>query len=413
MSPPPLLERIFVLRPAARGGDGTPTRALVLSLAALAVAVTGSLLSPEALERARGFLWLLGLVPCLLLSYYRGWHGASLALVLGMVALTGTELARDLLLGREMDWWIYGAATGALVTGGLGIGVITELLHRSGGDPHLADRRRQTGRELARGLERDEFALHYQPIVDLETGRTCGAEALVRWEHPRSGVLPADLFLPTAEATGLVLDLGRRVTRRVSGDLSRWRRELEDPESFRLHLDVSAAQCEDRDALDRSFLDVLEATGTPPDRFCVQLTESTLLASADGVERLRRAGAGIVVDDFGTEEASLTHLMWLDADGLKLGRSFTSEMLDNPRCAAIVEAILHLGRRLGLRVTAEAVEAPGQLRWLRERGCPAAQGVLLAEPAPLDEAVRQARAVGDRLRQALDAPGPAWGAPPG
>lgn len=413
MSPPPLLERIFVLRPAAQGADGTPTRALVLSLAALAVAVTGSLFSPEALERARGLLWLLGLVPCFLLSYYRGWRGASLALVLGMVALSGTELIRELLLGREVDWWIYGAATGALVTGGLGIGIVTELLHRSGGDPHLADRRRQTGRELARALERDEFVLHYQPIADLETGRVCGAEALLRWEHPRSGVLPADLFLPTAEATGLVLDLGRRVATRVGGDLSRWQRELEDPEGFRLHLDVSAAQCEDEDALERSFLEVLDAAGTPPERLRVELTEGTLLASAGGVERLRRAGVGIVVDDFGTEEASLSHLMWLDAEGLKLGRSFTSEIPDNPRCAAIVEAILHLGRRLDLRITAQGVEAPGQLRWLRERGCPAAQGVLLAEPAPLDEAVRQARTMGDRLRQALGAPGPGEGVHPG
>ena len=412
MTDQPLIERIFVLRPASRVGDGTPTRALVISLVALAVAVTGSLLSPEGLERTRGFLWILGIVPCLLLSYYRGWQGASIALVLGMVALTGAELTRNVLLGEEMDWWIYGAATGALVTAGLGIGAITELLHRSGGDPHLADRRRRTGRELARGLEREEFVLHYQPIVDLDAGRVRGAEALVRWEHPRAGFLPTDLFLPTAEATGLIVDLGRWITGAVSRDLPRWLDRLDDPDDFRLHVNVSAPQCEDEEALERSLLDVLDATGTPPARLCVELTEGTLLEAAAGVERLRRTGAGIVIDDFGTEEASLSHLMWLEADGLKIDRSFTSEIADNPRSAAIVEAILTLGRRLDLRVTAEGVETPAQLRGLRDRGCPAAQGFLLAEPAPLDEAARRAAAAGKRLRQALATADPGTSVPP-
>lgn len=403
MTDQPLLERIFVLRPASKQGDGTPTRALVISLVALGVAVAGSLFSPDTVEQTRGFLWILGLVPCLLLSYYRGWQGASFALVLGMVAITGAELTRNLLLGEEMDWWIYGAATAALVTAGLGIGVITELLHRSGGDPHLADRRRQTGRELARGLERDEFVLHYQPIVELESGRVCAAEALIRWEHPRSGFLPSDLFVPTAEATGLIVELGRWVTTRVSRDLSRWRLHLDDPPDFRLHLNVSTPQCEDRDALDRSLLDVLQGTGTPASRLCIELDESTLVTAGDGVERLRRAGAGIVVDDFGTEEASLSNLMWLEADGLKIDRSFTAEIVENPRCSAIVEAILTLGSRLDLRVIAEGVETPAQLRWLRERNCPAVQGFLLAEPAPLDQALQQVRAVEDRMRKALRA----------
>lgn len=410
MADPPLLERIFVLRPASERGDGTPPRALAISLVALAVAVIGSLLGPEAVEETRGFLWILGLVPCLLLSYYRGWRGASFALVLGMVAITGAELARSFLLGEAMDWWIYGAASFALVTASLGVGVVTELLHRSGGDPHLADRRRQTGRELSRGLDRDQFVLHYQPIVDLETGRIAGAEALIRWEHPRSGFLPSDLFLPTAEATGLIVELGRWVTGRVCRDLSRWRLHLDDPPDFRLHVNVSSPQCESPQALDRSVLDVLEATDTPPERLCFELPESTLLEASEGVDRLRRSGAGVVIDDFGTEEASLSNLMWLEAEGLKIDRSFTAEVLDNPRCAAIVEAILTLGRRLDLRITAEGVETPAQLRWLRRNECPAAQGFLLAEPAPLDEALEQVRAVGDRLERALESLGSAPGA---
>jgi EAL domain-containing protein (putative c-di-GMP-specific phosphodiesterase class I) len=408
-----LLERIFVLRPTSERGDGTPPRALVISLVALAVAVVGSLVSPEAVEETRGFLWILGLVPCLLLSYYRGWKGASFALVLGMLAITGAELARNFLLGEEMDWWIYGAASAALVTASLGVGVITEMLHRSGGDPHLADRRRQTGRELARGLDRDEFVVHYQPIVDLETGRVAAAEALVRWEHPRSGFLPSDLFLPSAEATGLIVELGRWITGQVCRDLSRWRLHLDDPPGFRLHLNVSPPQCETRSALDRSILDVLEGTGTPAERLCFELPESTLVEASDGVERLRRTGAGIVVDDFGTEEASLSNLMWLEAEGLKVDRSFTSEILDNPRCAAIVEAILTLGRRLDLLVTAEGVETPDQLRWLRERGCPAVQGFLLAEPAPLEEALEQVKGVRGRLQRALETLGSTPGSRPG
>lgn len=402
-----LLERIFVLRPTSDRGDGTPPRALVISLVALAVAVIGSLVSPDSVQQTRGFLWILGLVPCLLLSYYRGWKGASFALVLGMVAITGAELARNLLLDEEMDWWIYGAASGALVTASLGVGVITELLHRSGGDPHLADRRRQTGRELARGLDRDEFVLHYQPIVDLKAGQVCGAEALIRWEHPRSGFLPSDLFLPTAEATGLIVQLGRWVTGRVCRDLSRWRLHLDDPPEFRLHLNVSSPQFETRAALDRSILEVLGATDTPADRLCFELPESTLVEASEGVERLRGTGAGIVVDDFGTEEASLSNLMWLEADGLKIDRSFTAEVLDNPRCAAVVEAILTLGTRLDLCVSAEGVETPAQLRWLLRRGCPAVQGFLLAEPAPLEEALEQVKAVGDRLQRALETLGSA------
>lgn len=388
----------FVLTPRPDDEEGTPARALLISVLALVVAASVPVIGDDLWGRTPGLVWILALLPCFLLSYYRGWRGAAVALALGMVAVTAAEVGVPLVLGGEVDWWIYGVATVTLLVMSTGLGITTEMLQRAGGDPHLADRRRRTGRELRRALDRDEFDVYYQPVVELATGRIVSAEALLRWEHPEVGTLAPRLFLPTAEATGLVVPLGEWTIRRVARDLARWRARFEEPGSpFRVAVNLAGRQLGSEAQIRETVLAPIRAAEVPTGRIQFEVPHGAVAEVADGVQLLREEGAGVTIDDFGSEEAPMGVLSWLEVDGIKISDELISDLEMNERARATVESLVGLGRDLGLIVSASGIESEAQRSRLREMGCDRGQGFLFGQALPLDAALTVAdEASGER-----------------
>lgn len=361
-------------------------RALLLSGLALFVAAGLALLRPEQVQEAWGLAWILALAPTFLLSYYRGWTGAVVALAFGMVVLTLTEVAGRWYLGRAVDWWIVaGAGVGILVVS-VALGVMTELLHRSGGDPHLAERRWQTGRALRRALETESFELHYQPIVSLDDLAVVGAEALLRWQHPDAGLLPPELFLPTAESTGLAVPLGRRVVDRACGDVGRLRGIFDRDDLF-VTVNLTAGQCREPEELVAAVRTGLAESGLSAASLMLEIGEEDVLEAADAVVALESLGCPVLIDDFGNRHASLSQLGELPVEGLKVDRTFTAGIVAEERKRQVVHATLDLGRRLGLDVFMEGIERKNQLVAVRDAGADYGQGFLFAPGAPLTELI--------------------------
>lgn len=361
-------------------------RALLLSGLALFVAAGLALLRPEQVQEAWGLAWILALAPTFLLSYYRGWTGAVVALAFGMVVLTLTEVAGRWYLGRAVDWWIVaGAGVGILVVS-VALGVMTELLHRSGGDPHLAERRWQTGRALRRALETESFELHYQPVVSLDDLEVVGAEALLRWQHPDAGLLPPELFLPTAESTGLAVPLGRRVVERACGDVGRLRGIFDRDDLF-VTVNLTAGQCREPEELVAAVRTGLAESGLSAASLMLEIGEEDVLEAADAVEALESLGCPVLIDDFGNRHASLSQLGELPVEGLKVDRTFTAGIVAEERKRQVVHATLDLGRRLGLDVFMEGIERKNQLVAVRDAGADYGQGFLFAPAAPLTELI--------------------------
>jgi len=251
-------------------------------------------------------------------------------------------------------------------------------------------RRRSTlEAELRQAVQRGEFVLHYQPGFD-RAGRLLGAEALVRWQHPRLGLVLPDDFIDIAEETGLIISLGRWVLEAACAQLAAW---IAEPEMARLFLSVniSARQLRDKRFV-RHVLDAVDHSGADATRLKLELTESMMLDDVgDTVTKmtaLKARGVGFSLDDFGTGYASLTYLKRLPLDQLKIDRSFVSDMLSNPRDAAIARTVVDLGRSLGLTVIAEGVESQAQRDLLAAYGCQVFQGNLFGQPEPV-EALRQ------------------------
>lgn len=380
-----LLNRVFVLEATEHARKTTPPRALFLSLLALVVAAGAALFRPEVLRAEWGLIWVLALVPCFLFSYYRGIRGAALALALGMVAITASEVLGTVVVRHQMDWWVYASASTALIVVSLGMGVTTELLQRAGGDPYRADRRWRTGRELERALRQEELVVHYQPVVNLKTRDVRGVEALVRWRHPESGLLAPDAFLPTAESTGLVVPLGEWVLRTVVGDLPRCRRTWKAGEDFFVSVNLSATECEEPEALGRRVSGILEEADEDPGALQFEITEHRLLESAEGIEVLKELGVSVAIDDFGSQHASLNYLHWLETEALKLDRAFLSEITESRRAATVVRSTIRLAERLEMRVTGEGIETHEQAEALRRLGCHLGQGFYFGRSRPLPD----------------------------
>ncbi|MGY1774639.1 putative bifunctional diguanylate cyclase/phosphodiesterase [Geodermatophilus sp. SYSU D00804] len=237
--------------------------------------------------------------------------------------------------------------------------------------------------DLHGALARGEIEVHYQPQVDLVSGRVAAVEALVRWRHPELGAVPPDVFVPLAEAGGLIGDLGAHVLREACATVARWRREGLDLD---VAVNVSPLQLAAPD-----FADLVEAvlleTGLPCRALTVEVTESQVLSEAavrnGHLARLRGLGVGVSVDDFGTGWSSLTQLRRLPVTEVKIDRSFTAGMTDGD--GPVVAGVVGLGRGLGLRVVAEGVETAEQVRRLTALGCDRVQGYLVGRPAPAGE----------------------------
>jgi diguanylate cyclase (GGDEF)-like protein/PAS domain S-box-containing protein len=241
---------------------------------------------------------------------------------------------------------------------------------------------------LRRAIEHDELVVHYQPEVDLRRGVLIGVEALVRWRHPRRGLVAAGEFIPFAEARGLVVPIGERVLRDACRTAARWLSVAGGPEVVRVNL--SGRQLREASIVDvvRSALD---ESGLPAGRLCLEVTESVFSGDAASIERLRELrdlGVVIAVDDFGVGWSSLSHLRRMPAHVLKIDASFIEGLGTEPTDAAVVSAIVHLASALGLEVTAEGVETPRQLDELLRLGCERAQGWLFARAVPAEDVER-------------------------
>jgi diguanylate cyclase (GGDEF)-like protein len=238
--------------------------------------------------------------------------------------------------------------------------------------------------DFRRGLESDEFVLHFQPIVDVDDGRIRGAEGLVRWNHRELGLLsPAD-FVPIAEQSGLIGPLTRYVLERAIFECTDWRANGHD---LAVAVNLSVRDLLDRD-LPAQVSSVLSAYNLPPQRLHLEITESMIMSDPERslatVRRLRELGVKISVDDFGTGYSSLSNLKQLPVNELKIDRSFISSLLHDDSDLIIVRSTISLGHDLGLNVIAEGVEDEMTLKRLAMLGCDLAQGYHLGRPIPSD-----------------------------
>jgi diguanylate cyclase (GGDEF)-like protein/PAS domain S-box-containing protein len=241
----------------------------------------------------------------------------------------------------------------------------------------------ETGLRLA--LKRDEMRLVYQPKVDLVTREIIGAEALLRWHHPKHGLIPPAQFIPVAEESGLVGQIGEWVLRDACRQISHWQHMGLSPQ---IAVNVSARQFQQYDVA-KLVSEVIEEAQISPESLEIELTESAVMQDAEAsivtVEKLSKLGVRVSIDDFGTGYSSLSYLKRLPLDMLKIDRSFVRDISSDPNDAAIVRAIITLARNLGMEVVAEGVEDEEQLAFLNAYGCQYAQGFLFGQPMTAEE----------------------------
>jgi len=241
--------------------------------------------------------------------------------------------------------------------------------------------------DLRRAIAAGELDVSYQPIIELATGRPRAVEALARWNHPERGAISPGVFVPVAERTGLIGELGRHVLGTACRQLVRWREELPGMEDLWVSVNVSAHQIGSGE-LPGDVKDALRDSGLPPCALALEVIESAIMEETDApgplLALLRGLGVRVILDDFGTGYSSLSYLRRLPVDGLKLDRSFI-DGVGHPDAATVLEAILGLTSRLGLLVIAEGVETHEHAERLRDLGCQLAQGYMLARPLPAAE----------------------------
>jgi EAL domain-containing protein (putative c-di-GMP-specific phosphodiesterase class I) len=246
------------------------------------------------------------------------------------------------------------------------------------------DDRRFIRRELSRALATRAFEVHYQPIVKADGGAIVGLEALLRWEHPSRGPIPPNVFVKVAEEAGLMDQLGEFVLRRALSDAARW-------PGLYVAVNLSPLQVRDRRFLDLVST-VLAETKTDPSRLVLEVTEGILidepLTAKARLEDLRSLGVRLALDDFGSGYSSLGYLQQLPFDKLKIDRGFVAALDRSANAGVIIQAIVNLGRALGMSVLMEGVETEEQRVLLRLAGCNEMQGFLFARPGPRTEIER-------------------------
>jgi diguanylate cyclase (GGDEF)-like protein/PAS domain S-box-containing protein len=240
----------------------------------------------------------------------------------------------------------------------------------------------EIGNDLHRALEHNEFTLHYQPQIDLRSGHIVGYEALLRWQHPKSGWIPPDKFIPIAEECGLIVPIGNWVLQQACRTAKTWH---EQGFNVVIGVNLSARQIREPGFV-KSVQAALLATGLEARYLELELTESILIEQADFVsevlQQLRTMGVEFSIDDFGTGYSSLSYLKRFPISRLKIDRSFVRDIVSDPEDAAIVGAIISMAHNLKLRVIAEGVETVEQLAFLRSRHCDEMQGYYFSKPVP-------------------------------
>jgi len=240
--------------------------------------------------------------------------------------------------------------------------------------------------DLWNAVKRNELVLYYQPKVELKTGRIVGMEALLRWRHPTKGMIPPGKFIPVAEASSLITEIGGWVIREACASNKAW--QDANLRSIPIAVNISARQLHDKDLVE-TIRTALETTRLRPRYLEIELTESAVMMHADDaintMARLRGMDVRISLDDFGTGYSSLSYLKRLPVTGLKIDQSFVRDLAFDPDDAAIVRAIVAVAHELMLDVTAEGVETAEQAEFLKAHGCTEAQGYYFARPVPAEE----------------------------
>jgi diguanylate cyclase (GGDEF)-like protein/PAS domain S-box-containing protein len=246
----------------------------------------------------------------------------------------------------------------------------------------IASARQEIEGDLRRAVQQDEFELHYQPIIDAKTRRICSVEALVRWRHPTKGLISPELFIPLAEETGLITQIGDWVLHKACGEAVKW------PSEVKVAVNLSLIQFRKTDLPDvvtRALVD----SGLRPEQLELEITETALIESAaeclPALRQFKALGITIVLDDFGTGYSSLSQLAMFPFDRIKIDKSFTQNMTKRSECAAIISATLTLAQSLDIQTTAEGVETVDQYRLLRLAGVTSLQGYLFKRPGPASE----------------------------
>lgn len=245
--------------------------------------------------------------------------------------------------------------------------------------------RLQLENELRQALERQEFVVYYQPLVDLASGTIAGFEALARWAHPRHGLVSPLQFIPLAEDTGLILPLGQLVLRTACQQAQAWVQHLPAGTPLRISVNLSARQFQHAGLVD-DVAQALRDTGLEPQHLQLEITESVVMHGASSalttLQKLKRLGVHLAIDDFGTGYSSLSYLKHFPVDTLKIDRTFVESLAQDNANAAIAQAIITLAQTLALHTVAEGVETPAQHQTLQALGCEYGQGFLWARPLP-------------------------------
>ena len=286
-----------------------------------------------------------------------------------------TKSPEDLL--RSVDTAMYRAKDE-----GLDYKVFDETMHGRAID------RLELENDLRRAIEREEFVVHYQPIVNLQTGGLWGLEALVRWDHPERGLLDPDEFVPMAEESGVVVPMGELVLEEACRRAVEWQREFPRTSPLAVSVNLSGRQLR-RPDLHEVIEQALEESGLSASSLGLDITETVYISALDtntvALDRLKATGIRVSIDDFGSGYSSLSYLKRLPADILKIEKSFLQDLGLKVEDTAIVQSIVDLAHVLGMEVVAEGVEVEEQETLLKEMGCDFAQGFYFSKPLPLEE----------------------------
>ncbi len=251
-----------------------------------------------------------------------------------------------------------------------------------------ASARLQIESDLRRAIDQGEFVLHYQPIIDVMSGRPAGAEALVRWQHPEHGMIPPDQFIPIAEDTGLIIPLGAWVLETAVAQAAEWNKQRLTRRALGISVNLSSLQLSDPD-LENCVHAALSRYGFDPARLTLEVTESALMTDGDEtleiLARLRDVGIRIAIDDFGTGYSSLAYMKRLPAKALKVDKAFIDGLGTKREDTALVTGIIGLASALDFEIVAEGVESALQLKELRRLGCEYSQGYYHSRPLPAAE----------------------------
>jgi diguanylate cyclase (GGDEF)-like protein/PAS domain S-box-containing protein len=243
---------------------------------------------------------------------------------------------------------------------------------------------------LRRALARDEFRLHYQPLIDIPSGRLIGFEALLRWQHPERGLVMAGNFIRSAETSGLIMEIGLWVLRKAAFQIKAWEQAGACPWTVSVNLSAAQFHRSHRQCvLTEQVAGVLGESGIAPGLLELEITETAIMEDShqtiQALSVLREMGVRLAIDDFGTGYSSLAYLKNFPVDRLKIDQSFIRDIAVDPKDEAIVDAAISLGRHFGMEVMAEGVETEQQLHKLREKGCGQAQGYYFGRPLPIEE----------------------------